>query len=381
MKNMKSLPILLALTIGLVVTTRANDTASSLDAGEVEDEYNGHLAYYITMSKITFLTKGEASKALDEIVSGRRTFLDIARDVSVANAQNGRQAPEFQNGDLGLITYDLLEEELAEVAFDIRFPITKSSSDIIGPVCTASGRCSLMAVFARYRRGFFSQAWWEAEEYCRNNDVKLSELVQRLDSDESRLIAAVIWPHDIVAFRKLKLQQLRSDIRKLNQIDPSTVLDSAASNGGKDLTAHRALMRRRELLFARLSPQVMSEHGEIYAMSFGQIVRHGLATQEMIDDVLREVAGEEEKERLAMEKEFERVDGSKKIKIISRPSASHDEADIHSRVYSNARMKKSVPPSVEKVTGAKLRKGGAECSPDAGAECDASVPKFPIQNA
>lgn len=362
--------LLAFLALALVSTVLANDTAADAD----DDEYNGHLAYYITMSKITFLSKREASNALDEIISGRRTFLDIARDVSVANAQNDRQAPEYQNGDLGLITYDLIEEELAEVAFDIRFPITKSSKDIIGPVCSASGRCSLMAVFARYRRSFFSQAWWEAEEYCRNNDAKFSELVQRLDSDEARMIAAVIWPNEHIASRKLKLKQLRSDIRKLNQVDPSTVLESAASTGGKDLAAHHALMRRRELLFSRLSPQVMSEHSEIYAMSFGQIVQRGLATQEQVDAVHRDVELEEELERAELEKEFERVDGSKKIKILPRASDKASDESLHSRIYSNTRMSKGAQVHAEKVTGAQLRKEGhEECTDDRHDECESPL--------
>lgn len=282
-----------------------------------DERFNGHLAHYITLSKLTFSNLRLAKAALHDIRSGTRTFLDFAKDLSIDNARTGRQNPALQNGDLGLVTYELLEEELAEVAFDIRYPISKSSDDILGPICSPSG-CSLMAVFSRFRRGFFSDAWWEAEQYCRDHDMQFSELLQRLGTDSMSLVASVIWPHEHVVFKKLKLRQLKSDLKRLNEVDPSTVMNSPkVAPARSDLSAHNKLMKRRERIFAEMDQKVLGEHSEIYAMSIAQMVKHGYVSQELADSVEAAVSVEEKKaeeERLASLAEFEMVEGTKILK-------------------------------------------------------------------
>jgi hypothetical protein len=282
-----------------------------------DERFNGHLAHYITLSKLTFSNLRLAKAALHDIRNGARTFLDFAKDLSIDNAKTGRQNPALQNGDLGLVTYELLEEELAEVAFDIRYPISKSSNDIIGPVCSASG-CSLMAVFSRFRRGFFSEAWWEAEQYCRDHDMQFSELLQRLGTDSMSLVASVIWPHEHVVFKKLKLRQLKSDLKRLNEVDPSTVMQSPnVAPARSDLTSHNKLMKRRELIFAQMDPVVLGDHSEIYAMSIVQMVKHGYVSQELVDSIESAVGAEEkqaEDERLEALKAFETIEGTKILK-------------------------------------------------------------------
>jgi hypothetical protein len=282
-----------------------------------DERFNGHLAHYITLSKLTFGNLRLAQGALHDIRAGTRTFLDFAKDLSIENAKSGRSNPALQNGDLGLVTYDLLEEELSEVAFDIRNPLTKDADGILGPVCTPSG-CSLMAVFSRFRKSFFSDAWWEADQYCRDHDVQFSELLQRLGTDSMSLVASVIWPQEHVVFKKLKLRQLKSDLSRLNDVDPSTVINTpqvAPSRG--DMGGHQKLMKRREHIFAKMEKEVLENHTEIYAMSIEQIVKRGFITQELLDSIDEVIAEEDRREKEALQAElndFELVSGTKVLK-------------------------------------------------------------------
>lgn len=291
-----------------------------------DERFNGHLAHYITLSKLTFSNLRMAKAALYDITSGTRTFLDYAKELSIDNAKTGRHNPALQNGDLGLLTYELLEEELAEVAFDIRNPLTKSAGDILGPICSPSG-CSLMAVFSRFRKSFFSDAWWEADQYCREHDIQFSELLQRLGTDSMSMVASVIWPDEHVVFKKLKLRQLKSDLGRLNEVDPSTVLNSpfvAPSN--RDMGSHHKLMKRRERIFATMDQQTLGEHTEIYAMSVEQMVKRELVPQELVDTVDAALAEEELRaEQLANDalKEFESVGGTKVLKRKSNVMADN----------------------------------------------------------
>lgn len=320
-----------------------------------DERFNGHLAHYITLSKLTFSNLRYAKAALHDIHSGTRTFLDFAKDLSIGNAKAGRQNPALQNGDLGLVTYDLLEEELAEVAFDIRYPISKSSKDIIGPICSASG-CSLMAVFSRFRRGFFSDAWWEAEQYCKDHDMQFSELLQRLGTDSMSLVASVIWPHEHVVFKKLKLRQLKSDLKRLNEVDPSTVFHSPNVPAPRsDLSSHNKLMRRREELFASIDAQVLADHSEIFAMSIAQMVKHGFVSQELVDAVEAAALKEERAaEQAALDdmNEFELVEGTKimKRKAPVKPSST------------SSPVEEKAPPVEEQCNSDNL---SAECANDA----------------
>lgn len=307
-------------------------SASSLDdmAGyhhvrpEHDERFNGHLAHYVTMSKITFSNFKTANAALNDIRAGRRTFLEVSKEVSIENARSGNSQPELQNGDLGLITYDLIEEELAEVAFDIRNPIATSSHDILGPVCSPSG-CSLMAVFSRYRKSFFSSAWWEANQYCVDHGMKFSELLQNLNTDDMSIVASVIWPHEHVVYKKMKLRQLKADARSLNKIDPSTVLAPPQFAGKKDLAAHEKLMARRGRVFATIPTHVFETHPEIYAMSFEQMMRHGFLSDATLEEVDRTLAEEKSTQESVLAAQYDtKLSGDGKgaaRKVVSKAKA------------------------------------------------------------
>lgn len=323
--------LVVAFLIASSVIAQSNSDVSDpevVDTTErpVHDErFNGHLAYYVTLSKITFATLREATNALHDIREGTKSFLEFAKDLSIDNAKHGRQNSALQNGDLGLLTYDLLDEELAEVAFDIRNPIAKSAQDLLGPVCSRNG-CSILAVFSRYRRSFFSDAWWEAEQYARDHDISFAELLQQLGTDDITHVAAAVWPHEHIVFKKLKVRQLKADVKRLNEVDPSTVLDSPVIRGKKDLTAHKALMKRREKIFENVDATVKEEHGEIYAMSIPQMIQHGFITQEKLDEIDRAIAEEEADEKLALRKEYVVVGDGKKITPAAKGAKHVDES-------------------------------------------------------
>lgn len=255
------------------------------------DRLDGHLAHYITMSKITFADLQRATAALDDIVTGRRNFMNVANEEAVNNARGGRQNAALQNGDLGLVTYDLLEEELAQVAFDIRQPLTKGAGDILGPVCSSSG-CSIMAVFSRFRRSFFSKAWFEAEQYCQDNDLTMSDIISRINTDEMSMVASVVWPDEHVTFRKIKLRELKGDLKKLNELDPSTVFKPEHQSQGskRDMTEHNRLMAERETIFRVAGPAVMAAHPELYAMSVAQMKASGYVPADAFAVAAAEVA-------------------------------------------------------------------------------------------
>ena len=281
------------------VTLDEPDGDDELSQRQYIDRLDGHLAHYVTMSKVTLGDMPKAMAALDDIKAGRRNFMNIANEESVSNAKAGRQSAALQNGDLGLITYDLIEEELAEVAFDIRQPLAKSANDLIGPICSKSG-CSLIAVFSRYRKSFFSQAWFEAEQFCLDNDMQLSDLVSRLNTDEMVMVASVVWPDEHVTFRKIKIRQLKGDLRKLNQVDPSTVFKPEHLGGKRDMTEHNKMMKHREAIFRYAGQEVMAAHPEIYAMSLPQMKASGFIQPEAFQKADAEAQDEARAEEIAI---------------------------------------------------------------------------------
>ena len=124
----------------------------------------------------------------------------------------------------------------------------------------------------------------------------------RVGTDAMRTVAAVIWPDEHIVLRKIKIRQLRDDLAKLNQVDPSTVLHPPQPPSGGDLGEHHALMRRREGIFSRLPQSTKDAHPEIYAMSISQMVQSGIVTQALVDNVESAV------------REWENEEGQSKIK-------------------------------------------------------------------
>jgi hypothetical protein len=325
--------VLAVLLLSSAVTCDWNNVGSDDDGdAEVErsfvDRLDGHLAHYITMSKITFSDLQRATAALEDIVSGRRNFMNVANEEAVNNARGGRQNAALQNGDLGLITYDLLEEELAQVAFDIRQPLAKGAGDILGPVCTRSG-CSLMAVFSRFRKSFFSQAWFEAENYCKDNDLTMSDIISRLNTDEMSMVASVVWPDEHVTFRKIKIRELKGDLKKLNEVDPSTVFkpEHQWHPARRDLTEHNRLMTQREAIFREAGQAVMEAHPEIYAMSIPQMMASGFIPSEafrIADEELAKLDAESAEARAAHAAAIEKVN---KYKLKAKKGAALHPVD------------------------------------------------------
>jgi hypothetical protein len=166
--------------------------------------------------------------------------------------------------------------------------------------------------------------------------MQFSEVLMRVGTDAMRTVAAVIWPDEHIVLRKIKIRQLRDDLAKLNQVDPSTVLHPPQPPSGGDLGEHHALMRRREGIFSRLPQSTKDAHPEIYAMSISQMVQSGIVTQALVDNV----------ESAVREWENEEADKTSHGKAIL-PGVERDGLKI--------RLKKSVediamPVSADEVT-------------------------------
>ena len=244
-----------------------------------DEQEAAHRAHYVILSRLSYSSWESAQHTLEEIVSGRTTFL-IAAQRQVMSTQL-KTSPHTYSGELGLVTYEDLEPEVAEIAFDIRNPLATSPHDIQGPVCSPSG-CHLVAVFSRFRRSFFSAAWWEAETFSKEKDLKFSQLLQQMEGDEARLLAGAIWPDEHVAFKRIKIQELRNDVRRLAQVDPSTVMPLRPKNC--DLTKHKLVMEKRNAFFRLVPLTVIEQHPEIFAMPIDDIIATGWVPVEVLRD-------------------------------------------------------------------------------------------------
>lgn len=259
--------VLLALA---VVVPRSVVVASAVDGTTIVSSEEAHRALYVAISVLRFRDHGAASTGLADIRKGYKTWLGIAKELNQDAVMSGR---EMDSRDMGLTTYDQLEPEVALLAFDVREPVAKSASDIVGPICTKRG-CTLFSVFSRYRRTFFSNAWFEFERWCLDNNEPFMNTLDHLSKQEAaQSLAFVVWPHEHISIKKLKLAQLKADMVKIGTLDPTTVMPERPAKTNP--RAFKAMMDEREELLARVPKAVFDEHPEIYAMSMDQIVDAG----------------------------------------------------------------------------------------------------------
>lgn len=258
------------LIVGLLLLVAASCCAFA----QPVDDALLHTTYYAAVSKITFQSEPDAILALQDIRRGRRTFIEIAQSVNGAqSAASTSDQKLLYSGDLGLVTFADLEPEIARVAFDVRQPITHSAKEIMGPVCTRLG-CTIFIVVRRYRKSFFSSAWFELEQYAKASGVEYFRLLDDLHTTEAeQAIAHSAWPQEDVAIQKQKIALVKQDLDRIRRPDPST--SPTPPSLKSDPLAHNERMRILEEIFAHVPDSVKAQHPEVYAMSIDQLVQNG----------------------------------------------------------------------------------------------------------
>ena len=245
-----------------------------------------HRAEYAIMAQIHFHRIDEARDALADIRYGYKSFSQIAEERNQRSALSKEMAV---SGEMGLVKYKEVDPVIADIAFDVRRPITKSAEDIQGPVCGKKG-CYLFSVFHRYRRGFFSREWYEAEEYAESHGTTLGQLLEGMSqADSVKQLAFSIWPDEHISQKKIKIEQLKSDMNRVGKRDfsaepPEEDKATRYKRQNPDLSKHEALMAKRKKLFEVIPAETIAEHPEIYGMSIDQIIEEGWVPDSAIGD-------------------------------------------------------------------------------------------------
>jgi hypothetical protein len=251
---------------------------AAMGVTEIIDMDTAHRAKYAVMSQLVFSTLKEAKTALADIRYKYKTFKDIADEL---NRRAAVYKEPGKSGEMGLVSYEQVVPEVAKVAFDVRVPLTKSEKDIHGPVCAAEGHCYLFTVFFRYRKDFFSDAWYEAEAYSKKRGTNFMELLEGATSDAAKHLAFMIWPDEGVTMKKVKLAMLQADMKKVGKRDYSaepeveTKEDRVRKHEKPDMTRHNDLMERKKALYKKIPAETFAAHPEIYGMDIEDIIAAG----------------------------------------------------------------------------------------------------------
>jgi hypothetical protein len=245
---------------------------------------DAHMARYVLMAKVEFPTRDLALHVREEIERGDANFMEVVQQQQQDGERGGHDTSA--NGQTGLLTIDRLPVAVAEIAFDVRLPTSSEhAANLHGPICTSTG-CVIFTVFQRYRRSFFSDAWYDVEEFARNSggEQSFEDLLSQIEKEDSALdVVFMVWPEEHRAFKRLKLQQVRIDLKRIGQADPTTQPMPLPPKA--DMVAHDALMQKRKVIFATIKPTVIEEHPEIYAMSLEQIAEQGWISKSVLDGI------------------------------------------------------------------------------------------------
>lgn len=234
------------------------------------------MARYITASRINYPKRIQALDALEQMQKGQLQFLDEMRKQGDRNNKKGRNKEDQYSGDLGMLCYQQLEEEAAIATFDVRRPVTRNAHTVIGPICTTYG-CALYAVYERYRKSFFSQEWLDMEKWCAEQEMEIGQFLQSMNGQDIMQMVARVWPNDAVRDRKGKLDQVRADLARMKHGDPSTLMNKQeAGKRPMDKQKHAAMMATRNEFFTNVvTPEIIKEHPEVFALSLDEIVNSG----------------------------------------------------------------------------------------------------------
>ena len=248
-------------------------------------EQEPFMARYITASRINYPKKSLALEALQMMQNEKLSFMEEMRKQANRNNRNGRNREEQFTGDLGMLSYQQLEEEAAIATFDVRVPPTRDAHTIVGPVCTSYG-CALYAVYDRYRKSFFSREWLDVEKWCEEQEMEMGQFLQMVNSQDIIQMVARIWPNDEVRDRKGKLAQVKADLSRMKHGDPSTTMGKLdGSKRPVDKEKHADMMSIRNDFFAKVvTPEVVSEHPEVFALSLEEIVESGWVSPALLKE-------------------------------------------------------------------------------------------------
>lgn len=237
----------------------------------------GHLAHYVLASVLRFPTKQYAEDKLHDLKHRKVSFRQMAEDLNREWLLRGDQ--KQSSGEIGLVTFNDVPRKLAKLLFDIRQPeASEHSMNLLGPVEDETG-IWVGAAFKRYRKQFFSSAWWDLERFCIDSGMKTADMLQLIENqDRMWQMAFLIWPEEHVSFKRLKIRQLRNDFKKIGTDDPSTAMPPPKKKLDPRVHAHQIEERKR--FFAKVDPKIIQEHPEIYAMSYDEIRERGWHPEE-----------------------------------------------------------------------------------------------------
>ena len=267
-------------------TPDLSDPSYIPDPSQVVDSDMAHRAEYVILAQIVFSSRREAENGLGDIKLRQKGFEGISEEQNRRAAVHGRDA---KSGETGLIRYHDLEPEVANIAFDVRVPLTQAAEDIKGPICIAkTNECIIFSVFNRYSRDFFSRTWYEVEEFAARQKRKFNDILDDMSSpDTARYLSFQIWPDEHVTHLKVKLEQLRSDIASVGKRDYAAepIEESAQvrySRRNPDMTAHDQMMKDRAEILKGVDASTIEEHPEIYGMDVEDILKTDWVTDAAI---------------------------------------------------------------------------------------------------
>lgn len=232
----------------------------------------GHLAHYVLAAVLRFPDKLYAEDKLSDLRAGKINFRQLSEDLNREWILRGDT--KQSSGEIGLATFDEVPLALAKLLFDIRNPeASQHSMNLLGPVEDDKG-VWVGAAFKRYRKQFFSGAWWDLAQFARQSKMKTSDLLQLIENqDRLWQMAFMIWPEEHVSFKRLKLRQIRNDFKKIGTDDPAVQMPAPKKKLDPRVHAHQ--IEERKKFFQKVDPQIIQDHPEIYAMSYDEIRQRG----------------------------------------------------------------------------------------------------------
>jgi hypothetical protein len=299
----------MAVLCALVCCTTTYAAAPPESSAAIRErlQFNGHLAKYALMAVLEFSSEQEALRVKEALERGRLGLHDAmqkqaesrgkARAVITtknpglggrSDADHDSSATSMGAGeDLsadGLMTVDDVHPAVAEAAFDVRNPTAGAGSpNPIGPVRIGPGTHALAIVFMRYRRGFFSDEWFEVEAFAKENGLPFKDLLRDLeDVEASKYLVFQIWPNDDIAVKRLKLATVKANLARVGTYPDPSALPQAANVEPPHEDVDEMLSQRRSF-FAHVPDWVKEEHPEVFGMDLDDIVAAGLGPGAMRD--------------------------------------------------------------------------------------------------
>ncbi len=267
----------------------------------------GHLCYYVLGSILRFPSMTVYRDKVADMERGKSNFRQVAEDMNHFYMMRGET--KQSSGEIGLVTFNEVPLPLAKLLFDIRNPeADEKNMNLIGPVETPEG-VYVAAAFKRYRKSFFSDAWWDLERFTRGSKMGTSEMLQLIENqDRFWQVSFMIWPEEHVSFKRIKIRQVRADFKKIGMDDPATRMPPPKKK--MDPLLHAAKIQERVDFFKKVDPKIIEEHPEIYAMSFEEIRAHGWHPELAAVQRAKERFAEESRSMTpdAVEKEAPKVD-------------------------------------------------------------------------